>query len=60
MRDHPKHQRPVMGGLWDVKLSTNRTRYVDLFKEMLMDRNHSLAPQKERDHDQQLLEKYFW
>ena len=62
MRDHPNHIQPIMGGLWGVKLieSESRSTYETLFKESLKDLEHSLGLRTERNHDQEILLKYFW
>lgn len=60
MRDHPLHIQPIMGGMWGLKLTQNRTKYHLLFEEMLNSPEHSLAPRKERNHDQALLEQVIW
>ena len=60
MRDHPFHIQPIMGGLWGIRLTMNRTKHESNFRSLLMDVKDSLGPPKERNHDQVLLEKYFW
>lgn len=60
MRDHPLHIQPIMGGLFGLKLSSNRTKYQNIFNNSLQDKEHSLGARKERNHDQVLLEKHFW
>ena len=46
--------------MWSNSGLKNRTRHVDHLRSILLDSKHSLAPPKERNHDQVLLEKYFW
>ena len=52
MRDHPFHIQPIMGGLWGIRQTMNRTKNEAVFKSMLLDAKHSLSPPKERNHDQ--------
>lgn len=60
MRDHPNHIQPIMGGLWGVKLNKSRHFFEGLLKDALLAREHSLASRNERNHDQVILERYFW
>ena len=61
MRDHPNHQKPIMGGLFGVKLTgSSRQKYEKILMTVLSDQEHSRAPRSQRDHDQFLLTKHFW
>lgn len=60
MRDHPRHMKPIMGGMFDVKVSKDRSKFQNLLNGMLNNTKHSLAPRTERNHDQLLLKKFFW
>ena len=59
MRDHPKHNVPMMGGMWGVRLSSSKIRqklhqsFMKLFKSKLfyVD-NNRIGP------DQYILAKY--
>merc|ERR1711976_480857 len=52
MRDHPFHIQPIMGGLWGIRLTLNRTKHESNFRSLLLDVKDSLGPPKERNHDQ--------
>ncbi len=61
MRDHPNHDIPMMGGTWGAKLVRKRIRNAfsksmsEIFRSKLFD-----APQKERSHDQTILQRFIW
>ena len=58
MRDHPKHLRPIMGGLWDAKSKNSRIQKIfkSAYDKMINDKR-SKFNKKIRGPDQYLLQK---
>ena len=61
MRDHPKHNVPMMGGMWGVRLSSSKIRqklhqsFMRLFKSKLFYADNNL-----KGPDQYILAKYIY
>lgn len=61
MRDHPRHETVMMGGMWGAKLVRKqvRKRFVEAFSKIFQSEFFD-APQSERSHDQEALKKFVW
>ena len=60
IRDHPDHNRPILGGLWGVKLTPNITSRFHLSFEKSFKSNMFYKSPNQRGSDQDLLEKFIW
>ena len=61
MRDHPQHERPLMGGMWCYRSQNNRTKgkcRLQLMLQKAKKRNSQMEAEKEDDQD--VLQTYLW
>ncbi|TRY79475.1 hypothetical protein TCAL_06560 [Tigriopus californicus] len=59
MRDHPKHELPIMGGLWGCKVSSTLDKWKQIWPLMLQDEK-VVDSTIHYGMDQYALDKYVW
>ena len=61
MRDHPKHNVPLLGGGWGARLTveTEREQWENVWKEILWD-SDLYATKQQKGPDQNILTNYVW
>ena len=61
MRDHPRHDVPMLGGLWDTRLNSKTLRefWKEVWKRILND-PLTYSARNKHGNDQVILDKYVW